>query len=351
MPDYATSKLQYLSWLGDAILVCAGEKEELLCVDAATGKVSWRVPRVWEFQRGFIGPSVWSHFIARFGSENLRGELGTPDEEKARAEEEKELKTLRAEFEKQFQCAIIAGPLVMPAAKKANRKLGDPDDARIFLAVAKGPNAWNYGYLSECIAYELSGSGRVLTMANLPRIVRGYQYSTASGGLVWGCEKGAIVRLESAHSQWGGMGPGGPDLLCTIAWYRQFAAPELDGWLTADKVRDVVAFDSARAYRAVAGGYVAKKEEMIYRFPLSVVDLAGGAEATAILVVPYKGTLSLPTQNFSTLALQTHAHGPYLLGVTQLNVEGEQLEVTLGMEKTSVGVTFDLGKLKAPGQK
>lgn len=69
MPDYAGSDLQRLAWLDDGLLVCAGEKEDLIHFDV-TGKIRWRVPRIWEFSRGFIGPSVWSHYIARFGTED-----------------------------------------------------------------------------------------------------------------------------------------------------------------------------------------------------------------------------------------------------------------------------------------
>jgi hypothetical protein len=213
----------------------------------------------------------------------------------------------------------------------------------LYVAVAKAPNQWNHGYLSDCIVYEISRDGHVAGMANLPRMVHGRQHVTIPGGLLWRCEKGAMVMLAPEMDGTGFFGmPGGPDMISRVAWYRQFPKPESKGWLTADKVRDVVAFDSTHAYRAVAGGYVARKEEKIYRFPLSIVDLASGVEHSATLVVPYKGELKLPTQNVSQTADSTHADGPYLLGVTQLHVDRNGLEVTIGMEGTSAGVSFDL---------
>ncbi len=30
--------------------------------------------RVWEYERGFIGPSVWQHFIARAGDDDAKGQ-------------------------------------------------------------------------------------------------------------------------------------------------------------------------------------------------------------------------------------------------------------------------------------
>src|SRR5204862_860145 len=65
-PLYAGSAIQCLSWLGDRLLVCPEAMEPVRCLNPDTGTEIWQVDRLWEFQRGFIGPSVWSHFISRF---------------------------------------------------------------------------------------------------------------------------------------------------------------------------------------------------------------------------------------------------------------------------------------------
>jgi hypothetical protein len=234
----------------------------------------------------------------------------------------------------------------------AKKKEGDrnADNHHIFVAIAKGPNSWNWGYLSDCIVYDLSAEGSVEEMVSLPRMVDGAEFSMVPDGLVWGCHKGALVKLGVSNERQWGMGPGGPDLLCAIDWYRQFPEMKLDGWLTAGKVRDVIAFDAGHAFRAVAGGYVAKKDEKIYRFPVSVVDLKEGIESAAVLAVPFKGKLKLPETNVSTFGDKTAAMGPYLLGVTQLHVANNVLEVTLGVEGSSTGVSFDVKSalVKAP---
>lgn len=355
MPDYAGSAIRHLSWLGDGILLCAGEKDDIVILDGA-GAIKRKVERIWEYQRGFTGPSVWSHFISRFGFDSMveamaeGGEgvvlgndkgVGTPEHKKAVEEARKKLNDARKAFDDQNQCAIVGGPFVVPSA---NRKPGDQNNEgdHIFVAIAKGPNKWNWGYLSDCIVYDLSAQGHVEEMVNLPRMVNGAQVSIVSDGLVWGCQKGAIVKLAVPSDLSWGMGPGGPDLICKIDWYRQFPGVKLDGWLTAEKVGDVMTFDASHAFRAVSGGYVAKKDEKIYRFPVSVVDLKEGIESAAMLAVPFKGELRLPETNAATFDGKTAARGPYLLGVTQLHIENSVLEVTLGVEGSSAGVSFDL---------
>jgi hypothetical protein len=250
----------------------------------------------------------------------------------------KRLAEARAAFDKQYQCAIVGGPVVVRGGVRPWRGGGGED--AIFVAVAKGPNAWNWGYLSECVVYGLSSSGEVLGMATLPRMVKGGQFAVSAGGLVWGCEKGALVRLAAPPAR-AGFGPGGADCILGIDWYRQYPPGKTDGWLTADKAGDVIAFDDARAYRAVSGGYVAAKEDRVYRFPLSVVDLKTGSESMATLAVPFNGDLPLPKTNFSTTGGTVHADGPYLMGVTLMHVDGRVLEVTVGVEGSAVGLIFD----------
>ena len=115
MPDYASSDIQHLQWLGDDILVFAGEKDDILCL-SAVGKTKWKIERIWEFERGFTGPSVWSHHIGPFRRSSWelpRDDAGksddkkTPDERKQADEVRKSLAKEREEFNRQFECAIV----------------------------------------------------------------------------------------------------------------------------------------------------------------------------------------------------------------------------------------------------
>jgi hypothetical protein len=109
MPDYAGSSVHHLSWLGDGLLVCAGEKDAIVILDGA-GAIKRKVERIWEYQRGFIGPSVWSHFISRFGFDSMAESMaeggkdvtlgdnkgpGTPEHKKAVEEARKKMNDAR----------------------------------------------------------------------------------------------------------------------------------------------------------------------------------------------------------------------------------------------------------------
>ncbi len=69
VPFYPASNIQRLCFMGDRLLVCAEAKQPIYCLEPDSGTEIWRCERLWEYQRGFIGPSVWSHYITRFGEE------------------------------------------------------------------------------------------------------------------------------------------------------------------------------------------------------------------------------------------------------------------------------------------
>ena len=183
-PDYASESIQSLTVVGAKVLVCAGPLEDMICLEPQSGKECWRVPRVWEFRRGFIGPSVWTHYIGRYGIEGNHLDL------------EKVLKQLEKKSEKgdrvasayleQFkdakarvdieENAIIAGPVVVPAGNRRN----DEPQYSIFVAVARSEKSPWAGYLGDCVVYELSESGNPIGIVTLPRTVNGWQSSPTS---------------------------------------------------------------------------------------------------------------------------------------------------------------------------
>ena len=94
----------------------------------------------------------------------------------------------------------------------------------------------------------------------------------------------------------------------------------------------------------------------IYRFPISVIDLKNGADRELVLKVPYKGDIPEPKSNFSRseTALgkaRWRTLGPYLLAITWLEIEGNRLQVTLGMENWSRTLEFDIDDLVEGGRR
>ena len=324
--------LQHLTRLGDDILVCAGPTQDLICLERDTGK-QLASTCVWEYKRSFIGPSVWQHFFARSG-----GEADDDGRKDKKMQKEKERPPQR-------QYSIVGGPIVVPTGKAGE------GEHSIFLAVSKGP-AQYASYLSDCVVYEFGSDGRPLSMANLPRMVRGGWFRQQKDGIVWACQGNSFVKLGvSKVCQRGfGDGPGGPDLLCRVDWHRQLSADQPDAWLTSNTAGSPITFTDTHAFRVIAGGHVLEPTSTVYSFPVSVVDLKSGVDSALVLNVPFKGKVPEPHSNYSRSQSpqgkdRWQASGPYLLAITWLKVEGNRLHVTLGMQEWTRTLSFEIDDL------
>jgi len=319
-PDKVQPDVCPLTRVGADILVCGGPVQDLILLKSDTGEQVWRTERVWEFERSFIGPSVWEHFIARSGG-NQKGE------------------SLRSE--------IVGGPIVVERPKNIDR----PARRSIFVAVAKGPFTYTE-YLSDCVIYELGVDGRPIALTTLPRMVRGGRYHVQDDSLVWACDRGAFARLTVSRCRGKfDMVVGDSDMLCLVDWYRQVAADAPSAWLGTSPAGDPTAFSNAFAFRVIAGGYLMDADATVYNFPLAMVDLQTGADRTLLLKVPFKGKMPEPKTNYGPTyskdgKLMRKTTGPHVLAITRLGVEGKRLAVTLGMEKGSQRLEFDLDEVE-----
>ena len=343
-PQYAGSAIQHLTWLGDRLLVCAEAMQPILCLNGDTGSEIWRLERPWEFQRGFIGPSVWSHFISRFGIDEDFGA------------EKTNLDGARKAFDSQYECALVAGPVAVPL----NFQRGN-DTHSIFLAVAKGPAKQWAGYLSDCIVYEFDDGGKSVSMAVMPQMVQGAQCSVRKDGVIWRCQDGTFVKLSAAATvPVVRMGGGGADGISHVAWLRGQSYVEPAAWFATGKARDPVAFGDTQAFCLPAGGYIAREADSVYRFPITAIDLSTGLDIGMLFNVPFKGKIAIPSTNYSratspdgTQSYRTRSH--HEAAVTGLQADGSQIEIVLGMEKWAASVKFDTSKLHrqqpVPGEK
>jgi ankyrin repeat protein len=335
VPFYPASNIQHLSLMGDRLLVCAEAKQPIYCLEPDSGTEIWRCERLWEYQRGFIGPSVWSHYIGRFGIDESFGEAN--DQKTAAA---------RREFEKQFNGSIIAGPVAVPL-----NFARDNATHSIFVAVSREPARTFGGYLADCVVYELDDAGKPISLVNLPQAVIGSKFQPLPNALVWcGANESMFQVRASQRSATIGMGPGGPDALTRIGWFRQPADAEPAAWLVTGRTGDRIAMGPTHAVRQDAGGYVASKDEAMFHFPLAVVDLASGAERPIEIQVPFRGKLDAPMTNYRAHGMVNgetsfHTMGPYLLGITSLTLDGSHLEVVLGMTNRAMSTEFELGPL------
>jgi hypothetical protein len=342
-PNQAWSSICSLSWMDDDILVCAGSRQNLLCLAEKTGKTLWTIGRVWEFQRGFIGPSVWQHYISRFGEEKR-----TFTNDVSVNETTSEL------FDKRWSCQIVGGPIIVhrPATE------WETNGISIFVATSKASKEMDAGwagYLSDCIVYELDASGTPLSMVTLPRMVKGSQARVEANSVVWSCQENGMVKMEAtASDKLEGSGPGGFDRLTKIDWYRQLDHTEPKAWLVTDKAADALAFDTYRFFRVLSGGYVTEPIDKTFNLPISSVDCTNGITSELLLRVPLTGTVPAPETNyrssgFGTKNVSYHTVGAYFLEITGLEMRGNKLAITIGMEEWHATLLFNISDDKPAG--
>lgn len=332
-PRYSYSSLRPLSKReggGNAVLVCTGERGVVAAIDVETGEEHWRLDHLWEYERAFIGPSMWSHHLARFGTGSDISSGHDP-----------ELRQRRAEFEEKWEGMLLGGPVCVSSPPDSLL----PGDT-ILVATGCAPKGNWTGYLVDGRMYEIDGGGSPISVTNLPRPVNGGQWTRTTDGVVWACSNGAFVKMvPSASATEFSLGPGGPDARGRVAWYRELVRPSIPAWLASNPGADPVVFLSGFAIRPADGGYVLREEDQVMHFPLWLVDLDDGGAELLDLQVPFEGHLALPTTNYGRNGSAIRAHGPYGFALGWMQGESETLYATVGLPESQHTVAFDLAPL------
>jgi hypothetical protein len=215
-------------------------------------------------------------------------------------------------------------------------------EKRIFVAVSKRENFG--GYSSDCVAYEVAEDGKPIALVNMPRNVIGSDFIVADGGVVWRCDKDAIVRLVPSEREFMGMGPGGSDCIATLEWYRtaQKDAPDPKPWLISDPT-DAFALGEKHIFRLSSGPYVQNQHDQVLWLPASRAEAQTGKTLRMTSRLPYEGKFPAPERNYSGVDGRFEVTGTYLLGITRLEVRNNRLLVTVASDfKWSATFHFDL---------
>lgn len=325
-PRYAHSDNQHLNWLEETLIVAAEDMQPIMALNRDTGTRIWEVEKIWEYDRGFIGPSVYSHYMGRFGIEQ------DFDDGKETIE------AAREAFNQQFSCAVIGGPVVVPLDFERGS-----DSHSIFVSVSKAPTRQWSGYLADCVVYELNDKGTPISMVKVPQLVSGGRFRILRDGLVWAGHNDSFVKLVPSRKQpIITMGGGGTDLITRLAWFRQTDWQPPLAWLTAGRAAQPVVFNESHAFHLPGGGYITNKGDHDYKFPIAVLDLSSGVERQLVLNVPFAGTISAPNANYSGSAATISTTRSYVLAITDLEADDSSLDVTLGMEKWSATLKFNV---------
>ena len=333
-PRYADSQIRRLNWLGERLLVCPEAMQPVYCFNPDTGSELWHVERLWEFQRGFIGPSVWAHYISRFGDEEYTFDRSTPTN----------LVPQRKAFDDQFTCALAGGPAVVPLQFER-----DQDAHSVFITAVKGPAREYSGYLSDCVVYELGDDGQPVSMGTLPQVADGSEFTIHDGDAIWKCQHETFVRLSPARKAPtpGMFGDANSDGLFNLVWTRRVQYEPPKAFLLTGKNGDPAAFGDSWAFCNPGGGYVLREEDKRFHFPLAAVNLSSGEDAAMILTVPFDGKNFLPDTNIRS---EGGPHGyhttvnPLEMALTYLQAYGNRLDVMIATESSAWTLSFDVSK-------
>ena len=368
-PDYATTGLRLISAGGAAVFACTGPHDAITAFEQKTGKELWTQAEIWEYRRGFIGPSVWSHFIGRFGREDRPDSSSKVDSSKSdrelkdeaedavrielklRTDEpkkenrdftnrvERKLAALKAESKKEKaalanRCRIIGGPVFA----------GKEDAARIFVAVSEAEGPWG-GYLATCRMLELSAAtGEPVAIIHLPRSVAGTDLKVIDDGVLWRCQGGALARIRAGtEAPVVTMGGGGSDGLGQLVWYREIVPGDVGEkpWLQTGAYGDPWIFSESSIIRLPAGGFISKSGDTTMHFPVEKLDLVSGKSVRGLLSLGISPALELPESNYRTrtdpggIVSVTTTRGTYGAAITRMEQEGDSLILTVATESGS----------------
>lgn len=319
-PNFGFSDVKRLTWVGEDLLICAGATEPIRLFDGETHKESWSLPRLWEFQRGFIGPSVWSHYLGRFGQDNFGSDRADP-------------KTASA-FRSLFQGRILAGPFAF----------GKSYLARYEVVVEVERKDAYAGYIGDCFVYDLDSRGQPFKRTPLPQIVVGSGLIQTSDGFVTPTQNRGLMRMQcpGEDDRFGGMGPGGPDATGEIVWFFQHPKVAQNHWLSTGPPYDTVAYGSGFALRANSGWYADAGDHSKITVPIDRIDLANGNTVGWKVVMTLPKPLDLPKTNYGSGPNGTYTSGAYQVGLTYIEIKRGKVRFFFATENSIEYVDFPL---------
>jgi len=229
-----------------------------------------------------------------------------------------------------------------PAISLRVLKPTPPADTRLWAAIQNASGGSWGGWV-----YDADRIAALLAKGLAAERTEGSEARGSDGTVDWIMQQNSAARLRNSLKR-AGVSPGSSDLLTQVAWYREFSPDESKAWLVVDKPSDPAVFSSFRAYRVFSGGFVRHKEDAVFHLPFSSIDCANGASEPLELDVPLTGTVSLPETNIQSSedGSSYHTWGPFLLGITRLRIDEDQLAITVASTSSATELTFDLGELR-----
>lgn len=327
---YHRSDVRAISFLGDAIAVCAGPLQDILVLSAADGKERARLERAWEFRPGHPSPP------------SLPTAMPPRREESGRESEGKEDGGPRSR--------ILAGPVVVPHRDVAELSDGAVDTFRVFVATAVDHHEID-GYALDGYLLELDASLRPVAMSAIPRLPSETLDIEGSPSADFRLEGGGILRATpSFQREIHGSKEMGTGHRVRIALLHDPAPVFREGFMTTGAL-DTFFADARGTLSTPAGGWVASKDAAEMVLPFEAFDFAGKGERRALLRIPIRGTPPNPETNYSVhypggdrSAARVDSKEPHLAVITRFRRTGDTLGVRVWTRgKGNLDLEFDVG--------
>ncbi len=325
---------------GDMVLICPGSTSALFAVALANGTDRWTLDRVWEYDRNFIGPSVWSHEIRRFGTETKwlafqragTKTVNVTQEDKAKvdAEEVKVIAELHQDFDQHHMAWINGGPWVMEHAVR------DVQEPAILLSVAIAPQHPFARNLARERIFQINQRGEPENLADLPRVMSSPP-CIHDGALCFAAAPGGVgaFRVFPSAGHLSAEFELRRDCLLPLIWYHETADERADSWLQGTW-RPAQAIGAGIALEPLDDGTVSDPTARLLVHHLRCTDLSTGTGAQWILEVQLPSPVAVPATNFEefqrrdgskayAVALPDQVHS-----LTSLQILDDRLVITLG---------------------
>lgn len=340
-PAQMTPAPMPLTWLGDDLLVCAGPEQSVVRLDRRTGKIVWRIERLWEFERrisnstdGICAPFPGTDMVIMARAEaEPRKIANKPTDE-------------TDDIRNQRYRAIISGPVVV----RIDGAPGNKPDHTIFVAVAKGRlrDVWYFG---ECTIYEIDSGGNVLAMTSLPRMVS-YPISADDGAVVWLSVDGGLARVSALRERgipFVSDAAPSKDRTCPVDWIRSPPAEARDVWFSGSGSNASAARFGDDIIVSSGACWVVDEKKNVLTVPLTMTDAKTGTSRPLTVQIPFKGDFAknvLAAQRLKDAAGRVRLRSnmsPIDIWIRESN---SRLQICLNTRTRTRYVEFDIGELR-----
>jgi hypothetical protein len=335
LEDPAEPQWKMLTWVGDKLLVCPSDVGPLRLVRVQDGQEESELARLWEFRRGFVGPSVYSYFVARNGFAGWEPRDSAGDEP-----------------DKTLEGRVLAGPV---AAKGKPSRWCDGD--LIYVAAERARTEEDSVPVGDAYMYEirLSRKGKLepVSVTPLPRQPTGPCWVDGDS-VTWACEYYGLVRSSPSECVEAAPWMNGTDAVLDhvgrVEWYREAPPVKPNAWLRCGNAVHVAAFFGNLAIGDAGPPYLLKKRDRIVRVPMAITELRTGLRKPFELLLVLDRPASIPDAAGLDYdgAMATSYPYPFRIGLTK--VAGDRLLVGLSKDEVVYQAEFDLRRiLRAAG--